>query len=90
MFHRGAGRRAQGAGGAMEDTHPLPSLQRTRAAVLGVTPRSVGDISEDADSAITSGKRWRGSPQGISGGATQGGVHADVRRGRASSGAQGA
>ena len=53
MFHRGAGRRAQGTGGAMEDTHPLPSLQRTRAAVLGVTPRSVGDISEDADSAIT-------------------------------------
>jgi DNA-binding HxlR family transcriptional regulator len=28
-------------------------LQRTGAAVLGITPRGVRDISEDADSAIT-------------------------------------
>jgi len=47
MFHRGTGRSAQSAGRAMEDTHPLPSLQCTGTAVLGITPRSVRDISED-------------------------------------------
>ena len=75
----------------MEDTDPLPSLQRSGAAVLGIAPRGVRDISEDADSAITRpGKRWRGSPQGISGSATQGGIHVDERWGGSSSGAQGA
>jgi len=53
MFHCGTGRSAQSAGRAMENTDPLPSLQRTHAAVLGITPRSVRDISEDADSTIT-------------------------------------
>src|ERR1700730_3246409 len=91
MFHRGTGRSAQSAGRAMEDTHSLPSLQCTGTTVLGITPRCVRDISEDADSAITwVGKGWRGSPQGISGSATQGGIHVDERWGGSSSGAQGA
>ena len=80
MFHRGTGRSAQSAGRAMEDTHYRPSLQCTGTTVLGITPRCVRDISEDADSAITwVGKGWRGSPQGISGSATQGGIHVDER-----------
>ena len=91
MFHRGTGRSAQSAGRAMEDPHSLPSLQYTGTTVLGITPRGVRDISEDADSAIARlGKRWRGLPQGISGGATQGGIHVNERWGGSSSGAQGA
>ena len=37
----------------MEDTYSLPSLQCTGTTVLGITPRCVRDISEDADLAIT-------------------------------------